>query len=403
MVAVRARWTPEDRVQSIYQYVPFEVPAGAQSVSVRLDYDTSRAVLDLGLFGPEGFRGYSGGAREEFVVTPTAATPGYLPGPLGPGEWQVLIGLHQVPSEGAEVTLEVDTGSPWPIDDGGAAFRPPAPLPRGSTRALPAVPGRQWIAGDLHAHTVHSDGALTIDQLADLAARRGLDFLAVTDHNTISHHPHLEAAGERSGIQLLPGQEVTTATGHANCFGDVGWVDFRRPSDDWAAHADTAGGLLSINHPLRGDLGWRRELTAAPDLSEVWHSSWDRRSDAPLRWWDTWGGVAVGGSDWHRPGDAKVLGCPTTWVEVEADHDVLTALRAGRVAMSAAPDGPLVVPHHDELVVDGAAGLTLVDGEGRRRTVTDDRVRLDAGPAPYLLEDEEGLVHALLSVAPERS
>ena len=48
--------------------------------------------------------------------------------------------------------------------------------------------GHEWLAGDFHSHTVHSDGSLEVVELAALAAERGLDLLAVTDHNTISHH-----------------------------------------------------------------------------------------------------------------------------------------------------------------------------------------------------------------------
>ena len=79
-----------------------------------------------------------------------------------------------------------------------------------------------WLAGDFHSHTVHSDGSLSVGGLAALAVSRGLDFLAVTDHNTVSHHPQLAEISARYGITLLPGQEVTTDTGHANVFGAVG-------------------------------------------------------------------------------------------------------------------------------------------------------------------------------------
>jgi len=53
---------------------------------------------------------------------------------------------------------------------------------------------------------VHSDGELTIDELAALAAAAGLDFLAITDHNTVSHHPYLPAAGRRAGWCCCPGR-----------------------------------------------------------------------------------------------------------------------------------------------------------------------------------------------------
>ncbi len=61
---------------------------------------SARNVLDLGIFGPAGhdlgnaagFRGWSGGARDGFVISHAYATPGYLAGPIDPGIWAVALG-----------------------------------------------------------------------------------------------------------------------------------------------------------------------------------------------------------------------------------------------------------------------------------------------------------------------
>ncbi|MDP8960002.1 MAG: CehA/McbA family metallohydrolase [Actinomycetota bacterium] len=381
------RWAPEDRADSIYRYVPFQVPVGTRGLAVRLDYDRTSGVIDLGAFDPAGFRGYSGGARGAFVITRSAATPGYLPGPITAGEWQVLLGLYLIPPQGLEWRVEVDlaSGNPPPLPP------PPPRARRPPRRDVPATEGRRWLIGDLHSHTVHSDGTLTIDQLANLARSRGLDFLAVTDHNTVSHHPHLPGAAARFAVQLIPGQELTTDRGHANCFGEVGWVDFRASADDWLSRSEDSGGLLSVNHPLDPSCGWHRPLGQSPPLLEVWHKTWDRRSPAPLEWWAGRGGVPVGGSDFHSPADR--LGAPTTWVEAE-DDDVLGGLRAGRVALSAEPDGPVVLRLEGELVVIDGEGGALVGAEDRRM-VGSERARLPAGRGPYRLLDPTGLVVAL--------
>src|ERR1035437_5582234 len=78
--------------------------------------------------------------------------------------------------------------------------------------------------------------------------------------------------GRHAGIQFVAGQEVTTALGHANAFGDIGWVDFRQPVTAWLDAVETDGGLLSVNHPLGGDCSWRHELPRRAPLAEVWHS-----------------------------------------------------------------------------------------------------------------------------------
>ncbi|HEY2043127.1 MAG TPA: CehA/McbA family metallohydrolase, partial [Jatrophihabitans sp.] len=274
---------------------------------------------------------------------------------------------------------------------------PIAASDRRPRRRLPTADGLNWLAGDLHAHTLHSDGALTIDELAALASGNGLDFLAVTDHNTVSHHEHLPAAGDRYGIALLPGQEVTTAAGHANAFGDIGWVDFRRPADDWVSEVAARGGLLSINHPLRGDCAWRHPLATMPPLAEVWHSSWrDRQDGGPLAWWlAARFPTPIGGSDWHRPGDIAP-GWPTTWVACAADGDVLAGLAAGRTAISAGRDAPVLLRVGDELVAVDADGAMLVCPDGRRTPVRGELASFTGHPEAHLIEQDDRTV---LSIA----
>src|SRR6202042_1604053 len=164
------------------------------------------------------------------------------------GTWQLMIGLYRVPPGGADYRLTAEVSStPGELDPGQAPDRLPPLAERMPRRILPASAGRRWLAGDLHTHTVHSDGVMTVPELARFAAGRGMQFLAVTDHNTTSHHRELPGAAAEHGIVLLPGQEVTTESGHAGALGDVGWIDFREPPDSWLEACEEAGGLLSIN------------------------------------------------------------------------------------------------------------------------------------------------------------
>lgn len=61
---------------------------------------------------------------------------------------------------------------------------------------------------DLHTHTTFSDGSLTPTQLVEEAAALGLSAIAVTDHDTIDGLPEALAAGERLGIEVVPGVEI---------------------------------------------------------------------------------------------------------------------------------------------------------------------------------------------------
>src|SRR5207302_10191068 len=134
------RWDQADRMAAPWHYLPGEGPPGSNALRVELAYRTPDCILDLGCLGPAGFRGWSGGARPEFVITPEAATPGYLPGELEPGTWQVMIGLYRLPASGAEHPVTAETSNtpgrlaPPPPP---AAPRPPANGRRGPGRALP--------------------------------------------------------------------------------------------------------------------------------------------------------------------------------------------------------------------------------------------------------------------------
>jgi len=403
MVVTRhgGRWTLEDRFASAWHYLPVEVPPGTCALRAELEYERSGAIMDLGCLGPDGFRGWSGGARRSFVIGEQTATPGYLPGEPEPGTWQVVIGLHRVPAGGADYRLTVEvTSTPGELSPEPAPEEMPPITDRPARRQLLASGGRHWLAGDLHTHTVHSDGAMTVSELARFAAGRGMDFIAVTDHNTISHLAELPAAASAHGIVLLPGQEVTTDTGHASALGDVGWIDFREPPDAWLEATEQAGGLLSINHPIGGHVSWATPMKRRPPLIEVWHWSWlDTHWTTPLGWWLAWDPTAipVGGSDWHRPGSDAPPGSPTTWVEAEADDPaaVLEAIRAGRTAVSANRDGAVLLRVGDELVASAADGAILAGPDGPRARVRGPLAKFPAAEGCHRLLDPTGATLAL--------
>jgi hypothetical protein len=397
----RGRWSLPDRFASVWQYLPVDVPPGATGLRAELEFDRTAATLDLGCIGPAGFRGWSGGARRSFVITKAQATPGYLPGELEPGTWQVMIGLYRMPVDGIEyrVTAEV-TGA-------GAGLAPeprPGPVPpltqRPPHRDLPAAAGHRWLAGDLHTHTVHSDGAMTVSELARFAVGQGLDFIAITDHNTISHHAELPAAAQAHQIILVPGQEVTTIAGHASAFGDLGWIDFRRTADSWLEATERHGGLLSINHPIGGHVSWTIPMARRPPLIEVWHWSWlDPRWTSSLAWWLAWdpAAIPVGGSDWHRPGSDAPPGSPTTWIETAAAEPeaLLDGLRAGRTAISATRDGPVLLRVDGELVAADAEGTILAGPDGPFALIRGALVRFPGAAGCHRLIDVTGATLAL--------
>lgn len=63
--------------------------------------------------------------------------------------------------------------------------------------------------GDLHCHTTLSDGSLGIEEVILQAKRMQLDFLAITDHDTMSSSNRAQILGERYGVKIIPAVELS--------------------------------------------------------------------------------------------------------------------------------------------------------------------------------------------------
>jgi hypothetical protein len=343
-----------------WDYVPFHVPAGVRRITVMAGYQPFTVargrlgnVLDLGIFGPPGwgpgpsagFRGWSGGARSGFTLSAGDATPGYLPGPIDEGIWTVALGPVVLHPMGMRwwVRIELEHGRPLPP-------APAAPPPA-------EVPGRAagWYRGDLHLHSVHSDGRRTPAQLVRAARAAGLDFVASTEHNTNAANLAW-GAEDLDGLLVIPGEEVTTRHGHWLGIGlpPAGWVEWRYAPRDrlfgrYAGRVRAGGGIVVAAHPAlpvpgcRWEFGYRHV-----DAVEVWNGRWTPDDEVSLLFWNRLLRrgrriVAVGGSDSHAPGER--VGAPQ--VVVRADRlsagAVVDGLIAGRSYLAGSADVTLTV------------------------------------------------------------
>ncbi len=335
-------------------FLPFDVPAGVAEIEVRHDDLSEDNILDWGLDDPNGFRGWGGGKSEPAVVGLHAASPSYLPGPLPTGRWEVVVGKAKIVDEPARYAVEVILRD--------------APTLAAQTERAPYTPppalesGVRWYAGDFHAHTIESDGTPTIEELIAFAESRGLDFLLLSEHNTVSQLSWYRAAQRDTDVLLLPGMEFTTYAGHANAIGTTTWLDHRigvRGATIEAAIADTHAqdGFFSVSHPLLAvsDLcigcAWTYDVDPTTiDGVEVWGSIF---SGIPF-WEDLLErgshAVAIGGSDDHRGGrgDGPLytpLAAPTTLIRTDelSVAGILRGLREGRTVVKIeGPHGPMI-------------------------------------------------------------
>ncbi len=342
-----------------YTHVPFEVPEGTGRIDVRYQYSdlvgsdphlTDGNTVDIGIFDPrgiqfltDGFRGWSGSARQEFYISGGDATPGYLAGTIQPGMWNICLGLYKIAAQGCDYQVEIT------LTPGEKVGELPPLLP------LRTTPGRVqpdgWYRGDVHNHSYHSDGDSDPLDVVHRAESLGLDFLAITDHNNISHLAALNTID--TPLMLIPGLEVTTYKGHWNIWGDHGWIDFRTENEaqmaQAVAEANRRGYLTSINHPRPYGPEWEYPAVDDTDCIEVWNGPWALTNNVALEFWESRlrtgkRYTAVGGSDNHflKQDHIAKLGVPTLWIYcpgAPSPAKLLDAMRAGHVSISESPTG----------------------------------------------------------------
>ncbi|MCR5664048.1 MAG: PHP domain-containing protein [Oscillospiraceae bacterium] len=68
---------------------------------------------------------------------------------------------------------------------------------------------------DLHVHTTASDGTCAPAEVVRLAGEIGLRAIAITDHDSAFGYPEAAEAGERLGVEVVPGIEISTKYGRS--------------------------------------------------------------------------------------------------------------------------------------------------------------------------------------------
>ncbi len=405
----------------VKRHIPhrFSLPEGAKSIKIHLHFDPAQAgdarnMLTLTLFDPQGFRGagHRGGQDHIVEIAADRATPGYLPGPLPAGDWIVQIDTHLIgPDLPCHYTITVD------IEDGAAAGDAPAPTPARFDTVINDA--SSWYRGDLHSHTRHSDGHWDAADLVAAARHLGLDFITLTDHNTVSSLPEIASMGG-DGLLTLGGMELTTFWGHALCLGAGEWIDWRVDSEGNAMAAiaeDTyaRGQIFIIAHPKSlGDpwcTGCRwvypAMMPGTARFVEIWNGSWygsrgDKNSNEQgLALWYGWLNqglhlVATAGSDSHslehyqRGPGFSIVHAPQL-----SKDGIFAGIKAGHLYLSSGPS--LTFTAHTDDGASAMMGDTVAAGSGQihlraawSNVPAGAELRLIANAAPYARHLVEG-------------
>ena len=62
---------------------------------------------------------------------------------------------------------------------------------------------------DLHVHSSYSDGSETVETVMKLAKERGVTQISFVDHDTVKGLPEVIMLGEKYGIEVIPGIEIS--------------------------------------------------------------------------------------------------------------------------------------------------------------------------------------------------
>jgi predicted metal-dependent phosphoesterase TrpH len=183
---------------------------------------------------------------------------------------------------------------------------------------------------DLHVHTIYSaDSSITPQQLVYYAKKRGLDGVAVTDHDQLDGALKIS---RETNFLILPGMEISSSEGHIVAFDLQEKIPKGLTSEETVNRVHKAGGIAIACHPItlfKESLG--KHATSEFDAIEVINSSslpfgYSKKRSGELA--SRLGISRVAGSDAHY---APEIGYAFTVVEAEHDiRAIIDAIKKGK-------------------------------------------------------------------------
>ncbi|MEO6213495.1 MAG: CehA/McbA family metallohydrolase [Vicinamibacterales bacterium] len=225
-----------------------------------------------------------------------------------------------------------------------------------ATGTLIETPGRPKptaptvLVGDFHVHAFPADGMLPVWAIQREAERRGLDVVAITNHNRNFAVPLARATGLLNDYPIvIPSQELTTPRYHMVAVGVSEMIDWRLSAREAIEAIHAQGGVALAAHPVPESWADRDPLVLGMlDGAEVVHPTMLSAANRVREFrvfYDTARGMnpdlaPIGSSDYH--GGAPLGLCRTYLVVNEVSREgVLEAIRNGRTVASG-PGGQLV-------------------------------------------------------------
>ena len=132
-----------------------------------------------------------------------------------------------------------------------------------------------WYRGELHAHSEHGRGEESVAELIKRAEKLGLDFLAITDRNTLA--AALDPAFHSDSVVLIPAMEWgDDERGQALLYAPATFPEYTQnyaEAQAMAIRVQAQGGIFVIAHPNFPIGSWQWGLQYANGV-EVWCRKW---------------------------------------------------------------------------------------------------------------------------------
>lgn len=382
--------------RDLHTHIPheFTVEPGTTQIAIEFRYEPQQVgayknLLTLTVFDPSGCRGawHRLVPVQSIAIGVTESTPGFLAGAIEPGVWNIVIDVHMaLPDQPITYTIDIST-TDTPI----VIANNPAVEPAQSAEIT--AHGAGWYRGNLHSHTLHSDGSWNIPDLVNWARAEQLDFITLTDHNTVSG---LQRILQLSTPELLTmgGIELTTFYGHALALGIHNWLDWRIRDHysiaDIQRAVENHNGQFIIAHPkapggaICTGCAWEYAdmMPGNAHSVEVWNSDWDGDSnnEFAVQLWYGWLNqgyrlVATAGTDIHRaPTMPPHYGYSVVYADDLTEAAILQGIVEGHVYLS-----------------DGKVQLSFTaEDEGYPAVIMGDTVHVSDDALPQLSAQVDG-------------
>lgn len=181
----------------------------------------------------------------------------------------------------------------------------------------------------MHVHTCYSvDSLITPEELVFYAKKRGLDGVAITDHDRLDGA--LKIAAETDFL-IIPGIEISSSDGHVVALNVTERVSGKLSASETVNRIHDAGGIAVACHPVglfKGSLG--KHTNSSFDAVEVINSSaipFSYAAKQSMKIASRLGKPSLAGSDAHY---GPEIGCAYTVVNAEPDvDDVVKAISEG--------------------------------------------------------------------------